>query len=136
MTSVIGATRKLAVALTATVLAVIIISAVTISVAVQGKNEADDRAKQALAQVASLQAGEKCKSDLLWQALVVAIHNYRTTNKVLIAHVLQDDANEEAAIAEVAANQEALDALTAAGFDNCAPPPSSSAVPPTTTTTG
>lgn len=93
--SVISASKKLAVALVATVLSVIVIAAVTISIAVQGKNEANSRANKALTQLDVVQADQKCRGDLLVRVSVATIRNARSFNGLLIAISRRDLPEEE-----------------------------------------
>lgn len=123
--SVISASKKLAVALVATVLAVIVISAVTISIAVQGKNDANNRADRALVQLDAVKADQQCRSDLIVKVSVATIRNARSFNGLLLAISRRDLTEEarqalvQASVQDIAHTQAELDRLEQESLTAC-----------------
>lgn len=128
--ALVMALRRLSVALTATVVAVVVVSASIVAISVQGRDEANNRADAAIAETRRLQDSERCKTEVLRDVSVVLVRQAQALNAVVIS-LAQGQRADLTKMVEV---QEQLARLAEADLLACGGPSGIPPAPGTSTT--
>lgn len=130
-TALVSAVRRLTVALSVTVGGVILVASILVAIAIQSTNSAEGRAEKAQSELSLLQNTERCKTDILWRISGALVRNQEGLNAIVLAL-----ARRETPPLEPLANaQEEMQALEAAGLEQCLHVGEAQLVPPPSTTT-